>query len=343
MWITGQANFYRHTGDRTYLRSMHDRLTGLLQVMEAELDPTTALFTNPGRHKIFVDWAEGFNSDTPEARAATHFEFMLAFQQAAYLLSELGDRGLAAHYEKLAARMRDSAQTALRTGDTFGNRWQTNAVATLSGAATAPQQQAIWSNVLAHVGEPGAVVTPFYGYYVLSAMAALNHRTDALDWMRRYWGGMLDQGATSFWEAYDPHWPKPDFHAYLQADNKRGYYISLAHGWSSGPAAWLIEQVLGIQPTAAGFREVTVRPDLAGLAFARGGEPTPHGTLHVDVAADALTVTVPPGTTAHILLPFAATAEHIRMNGQPLPASTLEDGRVAVTVTHAGTYTFHAR
>ncbi len=29
----------------------------------------------------------------------------------------------------------------------------------------------------------------------------------------KYWGGMLEEGATSMWEAYDPRWYKEDFHA----------------------------------------------------------------------------------------------------------------------------------
>jgi alpha-L-rhamnosidase len=74
LWVTGQANFYRHTGDLAYLRRMQPRLLGLLAMMDAELGPD-GLFTNPNKHKVFVDSSAGFSADTPEARAATHFEF----------------------------------------------------------------------------------------------------------------------------------------------------------------------------------------------------------------------------------------------------------------------------
>ena len=293
-WITGQADLYRHTGDLDYLRSMHERLLSLLHLMDTELDPATRLFSNPGGHKIFVDWSPGFSADTPEARAATHLEFTLAYREAAYLLTELGDAPNAATYRAAADRMKAVAQRALLdpAANTFGTRWQTNAIAVLSGAATLPQQQAIWTRVLSQIlpemsrpsePKPAITITPYYGYYVLSAMARLNHRREALDWMRQYWGGMLAEGATSFWEGYDPRWPKQDFHAHLEADGKAGYYTSLAHGWSSGPTAWLMEQVLGIQPTAAGFHTVTLRPDLAGLTWVRGTEPTPRGPIAVQI------------------------------------------------------------
>ncbi|HKO17898.1 MAG TPA: alpha-L-rhamnosidase C-terminal domain-containing protein, partial [Acidobacteriaceae bacterium] len=343
-WITGQADFYRHTGDIAYLRGEHRHLLEILGVMDSDLDPE-GLITNPEKHKIFVDWSPGFNSDTPEARAATQFEYALAYKDAAYLLTELGDGANAAGYAAKADRLRSAAQAHLLNAstNTFGSRWQTNAMAVLAGAATPAEQQSIWSAVLSHVLIPeGAdtIITPYYGYYVLSAMAALNHRADALEWMRKYWGGMIAEGATSFWEAYDPRWPKQDFHAHLQADNKTGYYISLAHGWSAGPTAWLMEQVLGIQPTAAGFRTVSIRPDLVGLAWARGAEPTPRGPIRVDVQSEKIQLSLPPGTVATVSLPFAPGGP-ILQNGKIVPATPAEDGsRSLVTLTSAGDYTF---
>jgi hypothetical protein len=345
LWITGQADFYRHSGDLDYLRRMHRPLLELLQVMDREIDPD-GLFTNAQKHKIFVDWSDGFSSDTAESRAATHLEFFLAYREAAFLLSETGDAVNAAAYRAKAERLRQAAQNSLldRTTDTFGSRWQTNAIAVLSDAATLEQQQAIWSKVLSHVvssSDPKATITPYYGFYVLSAMARLDHRPDALAWMRQYWGGMLAEGATSFWEAYDPRWPKQDFHAYLEADGKRGTYTSLAHGWASGPTVWLMQQVLGIEPTAAGFQQVTIRPDLAELAWARGAEPTPRGLIQVDVKPDAVRVVLPKDTVATLILPFPAVQGTLLQNGTPVSVVGTEDGtRSTLVLRSAGEYTF---
>jgi hypothetical protein len=352
LWITGQADFYRHSGDLNYLQSVHPQLLELLHVMDSELD-ANGLFTNPEKHKVFVDWSDGFSADTPEARAATHLEFYLAYQEAAYLLDELGDGRNADVYAAKSAQMRVAAQTNLldRATDTFGDRWQTNAMAVLSGAATPDQQREIWQHVLSRVGaettasSPGEplkdVVTPYYGFYVLSAMARLDHRPEALQWMRQYWGGMLAEGATSFWEAYDPRWPKQDFHAYLEADGKKGYYVSLAHGWASGPAAWLMQEILGIQPTGPGFSEVAIRPDLAGLAWARGAEPTPRGLVQIEVEPAHVKVSLPRDTVATISLPFPSNQGRVLQNGQPVAGTAAEGGtRSIVTLRAAGDYVF---
>jgi hypothetical protein len=48
-------------------------------------------------------------------------------------------------------------------------------------------------------------------------MSKTGDREIALSWIRKYWGGMIGQGATSFWEGYDTRWPKEDFHRSLKA------------------------------------------------------------------------------------------------------------------------------
>ena len=219
-------------------------------------------------------------------------------------------------------------------------------MAVVSGATSPPQRDAIWHNVLSHVsdGTSNAVVTPYYGYYVLTAMAQLDHRPEALAWMRQYWGGMIAEGATSFWEAYDPNWPKQDFHAYLEADNKKGYYTSLAHGWASGPAAWLMQQVLGIEPTGRGFAQVTIRPDLAGLAWARGSEPTPRGLIRVDAKPDSVRITLPPDTIATVLLPFAPGSGAILQDGVEVSTAPDPTGtRSQLALSTAGEHVFTLR
>jgi hypothetical protein len=155
---------------------------------------------------------------------------------------------------------------------------------------------------------------------------------------------MISEGATSFWEAYDVDWYKEDFHSSLQADNRSGYFVSLAHGWSSGPTAWLMEEVLGIQPTGAGFSMVNVRPDLVDLQWARGAMPTPHGLIKVDVrkrgSATETDVDVPEGVVARLSVPVSgANVTAVHVNGRSEQGEIAEGGaRRVVVLDHAGHY-----
>jgi len=332
-WITGETEYYRHTGSLQQLKSVHERLVQLLRYMELELD-NRKLYANTTHASPYVDWSPDFDGDTPESRMGTHFEFYAGFRDGIYLLRQLHDTQNADAFQKSADEMKAAAQKYLLDAfGSFGTRWQTNAYAVLSDLASPSQYQAIWHNSLSSVGRityNALIITPYYNYYVISAMAKMGHRAEALDWIRQFWGGMIDEGATSFWEGYDPSWYKSDFHSSLQADGTTGYQASLAHGWSSGVTPWLMEQILGIQPREAGFSEVDIRPDLIDLQWAQGGEPTPRGILKVDIRKDngyKTTIDLPPGTVARVSLPVSAAGEAISVNGTKQTGEAAENGK----------------
>ena len=344
-WFTEMADYYRHTGDKEFLEREHARMIQLLDYVDKEFDERN-IYANKSKVWLYVDWSPDLNGDTPEARRATTLEFYRAYREAVWMLRELGDTTNADKYEARAAALKTAARKLLldpQTGS-FGLRWQTNAAAVIGGAADPAQYDAIWKNVLSQVGKGsmhGLIITPYYNYYVIRAMAEMGHREQALDWIRQYWGGMVAEGATSFWEAYDPTWYHEDFHSSLQADNRSGYFVSLAHGWSAGPTAWLMEQVLGIQPTGPGFKTVDLRPDLMDLQWARGAEPTPHGLLKVDArktgASLAIVVDVPEGVVARVSVPVSSASASVKVNGTAASAVSAEDGaRKVVTLDHAG-------
>jgi alpha-L-rhamnosidase len=350
-WFTELENYIRHTGDLDYLEQVRPQLLQLLQLMDREFDAQNQ-FANHTKAWLFVDWAPDLNGDTVEALQATVIEYYRAYLAGADLLRQLNDAADAQHFEARAAELKKSVQAKVWSpaeGD-FGPRWQTNAMAVLSGVADAGQYDVIWTHVLAQVGQTTFrpnLITPYYGAYVLDAMAKMNHRADALKWIREYWGGMIDEGATSFWEAYDPSWPKNNPHSDLQADGSAGYFVSLSHGWSAGPTYWLMEQVLGIRPVAEGFSQTVIRPDLIDLKWARGQEPTPHGPLKVDLrdenGLDAA-IDLPEGVHATVLFPVAQDRNRVLVNGTPQQGEPAEDGtRRAITLDSPGHYELRAQ
>ncbi len=343
-WVIGEKHYYLQTGSTEQLESIHTRLVQLLDYMETQLDEHS-LFADKNHEWPFVDWSPEMNNYDAETRRATTFEFYDAFRDGAYLLQQVHDTTNADRFEKEADMMKAAAQQyLLDPSGSFGTRWQTNAYAVLSGVAEPSQYEAIWKNSLANVGHiqyNALIVTPYYNYYVISAMAKLGQRQAALNWIRQYWGGMLQEGATSFWEGYDPAWYKgDDFHASLQADNMSGYRVSLAHGWSSGVMPWLMEQVLGIKATGPGFSTVEIRPDLIDLKWAKGAEPTPRGLLSVSIRKSAsgetiTSVDLPPGTVAHVLVPVTKAGAEVMVNGKAEHGTQAEDGQRGVVVLKA--------
>lgn len=346
-WFTEVADYYRHTGSKQFLEREHSRMLQLLHYVDQEFD-NRGVYANKTKVWLYVDWSPDLNGDTPETRRATTFEYYRAYREAAWLLREIGDTKNAEEYDRKAVHIKTGADKYLldASTDTFGPRWQTNAAAVVGGVADPKQYDAIWNHVLSSVGHikyNAYIISPYYNYYVIQAMAEIGHRQAALDWIRQYWGGMIEEGATSMWEAYDPSWYKEDFHASLQADNRSGYFVSLAHGWSAGPTAWLMEEVLGIIPTGAGFSTVDIRPDLLDMQWAKGSEPTPHGLLKVEAhkvqSGETVVLDIPSGIVARVLVPSTSTNSKVLVNGAVQASSNAENGtRKVITLRTAGHY-----
>jgi alpha-L-rhamnosidase len=342
-WVMTLSDYFRRSGDVTFLLNHKAMLIAVLNSMKNSIDARGLIFFDPSVSP-FVDWSPDLFTDTPESRKATQFAFFKAFMDGAWLLDELGNALEARSVRAWADMVKSAAQSVLldTASNTFGTRWQTNAMATFSRITTRSQDEAIWQNVLSM--PPQSEVTPYYNYFVTTAMAQTGRRKQALDWIRAYWGGMLSEGATTFWEAYDLSWPKDNFHAFLIADRTHGYYVSLCHGWSSGPTAWLMEQVLGIQPMAAGFSEVVIRPDLVDLEWAQGSEPTPSGDISVEYRArDGLqgTLSFPSGVRVFLSVPVNTGQTSVVINGtltRGLPSEA--NARLVVILSHPGIYHF---
>lgn len=301
----------------------------LLQTMDAAIDPSTGVVSASARGWGFVDWSSGLYGKTPETQIGTTLEFLRAYQMAPALLRAGGDEERARMYEARAEALAKQCRETYLHGaeETVGSSWQLNAMAVLTGLY-GQQYDAVWKDVFSRVKQDSPtdpVISPYFNAYLIQAMARAGHREEALAWMRDYWGGMLAEGATSFWESYDLRWPKNDFHLSLQADGTSGFFVSLAHGWSSGPLSWMAENILGVRPTAPGYSSVEIRPALLGLKYARGTVPTPHGVISVGLDAQkGVTIDLPEGVnSATLYLPSKAGSE---------PS--------AVRLTHVGHYQF---
>ena len=225
----------------------------------------------------FIDWpSRGTGAEPAGAKAL----LAMALKASVKLAQALKEDDLAetcrAVYEK---------QLTLRE-DAKGYK-QIAALLQLNGMADEKAQ------ALLAEGKPEGLST-FMSYYILSAMAQLTDTQTVLNALKTYYGGMLDLGATTFWEDFDLAWMKnackldelDETKSDIHGDNGKfcyiGYRHSLCHGWSSGPVPFLTEQVLGIRVSGEGGSVVTIEPHLGELTFARGSIATPLGKLTVE-------------------------------------------------------------
>ncbi len=163
-----------------------------------------------------------------------------------------------------------------------------NILAVCSGLAGIEEAIAIVKNLKADTLPP--VGTPYMSAFEAMACGAAG-QTPCFDRViETIWGGMLDLGASSFWEAFDP--AEKDREHLVFYD--RPFGRSLCHAWGAGPVFLYPMIQLGIRPLSDGWRRFTVKP-IPGVTDALCTVPTPYGQIRVTLIAGELTVEAPDG------------------------------------------------
>lgn len=276
-WIIVQYGWYMQNGNRAYLEEQREYMVGLLKLFAGYIDENGVEKLPENR---FVDWP------TQADKEATHVGLQgilcMAMQTGAVICRELGEEDTAlvceAAVEKLSKHIPDT------------NNKQAAAILSLAGLQDAKKMA---DEVLKVGGAKG--FSTFFGYYMLCAIGKAGDVADALDIIKEYWGAMLSRGATTFWEDFNMDWLEgssridelvpegvKDIHGDYGAYCYEGLRHSLCHGWSSGPAAFMSEYVLGIKPAAPGCAKVIINPNLGNLEWVKGSYPTPYGIIYVE-------------------------------------------------------------
>lgn len=348
-WICGLADFYKHTGALKYIKSQHELLLSMLRYMKLGFNKKNIFVNKLKAHWNFVDWAPELVGlpDTPQADMATDLYTCWGVRRAVFLLKAMGDSVNAAKYARWDQQLISAARKYLANPKThtFSHIRQVNAMAIDSHVATAQEQRAIYARILGpDCPSWKQVATPYYNNFVIFALSHLGHYRQALNFIRYYWGGMIHEGATTFWEKYDPSWPTDHFLRHLENNGKPepnlvwNYFNSRCHGWSTGVTNWLTDYTLGVQPLSEGFSRVSIAPHLDGLTWVSGRVPTPHGAIVVKIRKKAgheiLIVTLPKAVQATMAVPGTS----VTVNGKAIDMQHLPGNRCSFVLHKSGAY-----
>lgn len=178
----------------------------------------------------FIDWTEGLDK-----QAAAQAVYIYCEKRAGKIAEILGDT-------QKAAEMRADADAKTRAAMTL--LWDESLGLFVSGEERQVSYASqVWM-VLAEVvdSEKGGeildrlielnpekgMVSPYMNHHFVEALLMCRKKEKAMDYMKYYWGGMLDLGADTFWELYNPENP---------AESPYGSSIvnSYCHAWSCTP------------------------------------------------------------------------------------------------------------
>ena len=278
MWyLIIQHEWYVHNGNIDFLRHHRAYITGVIDRIDECVDEEGN--ENLAKQR-FLDWPSSTNE--PGVEAGCRALLSWALKDAEVLCNLLEEQEHAKKCRAISKRLKKQIKQP---------NGLKQAAALMSIAGLMKPEQAC-SEVISVDGAKD--FSTFYGYYMLQALAQAGEYQQALDIIRQYWGGMLDLGATTFWEDFNLDWihnaarlddfvpeGKDDIHGDFGDYCYPSFRHSFCHGWASGPTPWMTQHILGVEIVDAGCKTLRITPHLGDLEWAEGTFPTPLGIVYI--------------------------------------------------------------
>lgn len=295
-WFISVYDYYMYSGDRHFLTQIYPTMQTYMDYVLSRTDKDGMVEGLPGDW-VFIDWADK-PMDKQGQLAFEQILFCKSLEATAAVATLTGDDNGARKYKELAEELGEkllpyfwnSDKQALmhsrRDGKLSDEVFRyANMFAIMYGYLDDEKQEHVKQSVILN-DNVLRITTPYMRFYELEALCMLGEQDRVMKEMKAYWGGMLNEGATSFWEKYNP-----DEHGRARlAMYGRPYGKSLCHAWGASPIYLLGRYYLGVEPVKAGYEEYIVRPNLGGLDWMEGRVPTPFGSVNVRIDKDTVIV-----------------------------------------------------
>ncbi|KAF2195131.1 glycoside hydrolase family 78 protein [Zopfia rhizophila CBS 207.26] len=233
------------SSDLDTAKALWPTILGSLRVPLSHLDPETGSFVS-SRTELwkFLDWDERLHPD-----AAMHGLLLFCLKRAEDLAALLG---YPPPYTDVIKRMTTAATSVFLCRGVSGGgsrcedglftsgpekqiSWLSHAWMTLAEVLPSDQSKRILVSVM-HDPQALRPLCP-YGWAVFAeALAKCGAKQECVSILKEYWGGMVERGADTFWECFDPN----DSRKSPYGDCRNNSYC---HAWSCSPA-WLLRDVL---------------------------------------------------------------------------------------------------
>ena len=287
VWVMMLHDHYVHTRDRQLLERLYPNLLLLLNRWATSQENKRGLLVwepnpdvQPWEWWLFIDHAPLDKRGEVAAYNAFYYAALRYASNLAGVLNELTDMSeWHARSERVFTAFNDqfwSEESGAYVDCNVDGKFssiiseQTNYLAISFGLADVHKREQIWDSL--HTADSIVKSSgPYFDFYVLQAMARMGKAGDALNRIRKVWGGMIDRGATTWWETFDPAWPEDKICP-----------SSLCHAWSGAPTYFLPAEVLGVKYSGAQGNELIIQPKPGDLQWAKGSINTHFGVVSIE-------------------------------------------------------------
>lgn len=288
-WFDAVEKYRLYSGDPYIACQVYPRMKTLLEFALGRLDAAGRPVDRPGDW-MFIDWAPEPLHNTGGVTAFEQMLLVRALEATAGVAKEVGAADDANAYLARAKKLRDEIVPRYWNEEKGGLLHLMKADGSLDEQLTRyPNMFGLFYGYFDEAKRARVVKdvllndnvlkiqTPYMRFYELESLCSLGMQETVTKEIKSYWGGMLNLGATSFWELYNPA-EKGVAHYAMYG---RRYGKSLCHAWGASPTYLLGKYYLGVTPTQPGFAAYEVKPNLGGLDWIEGDVPTPFGRIHV--------------------------------------------------------------
>lgn len=230
-----------------YLIASGDRETAvdLWPVARRQLDFITCFVSNAGLLMCpenvwtFIDWCEPLHR-----QAASQGVLIYSIRKVIALAREIGEEQSVSTLVDLVGRMQaearksfwDHSRRVWISGELGQVSWASWAWMVLSGTCAGDEARQSYHELLLQKDaiKPNG---PYLYHHVVEALFSCGLKDEAFGLLKEYWGGMLSNGATTFWEIYNP------VDDCLSPYNNH-LLNSYCHGWSCTPSYFIRKYLL---------------------------------------------------------------------------------------------------
>lgn len=229
-FISTLWDYFEASGDEETLRELAPTAYRQYEVVSQSFTPEK-IMGQAMVDECFIDW-----SGLEEKQSAAQAIYVYALKDLVKIQKQLGlpyaqlETEIAEKSEAARQRWFDCRRGVYLGGDKGTLSWASQIWMILSGIA-AEDGSAILEKIEA-IPEATPAATPYLYHHYIQALLLCGEQEKAYKKMKAYWGGMLDRGADTFWEIYNPD--APDISPY------GGKIIhSFCHAWSCTPTYFL--------------------------------------------------------------------------------------------------------
>ncbi|MEO0468158.1 MAG: alpha-L-rhamnosidase N-terminal domain-containing protein [Bacteroidota bacterium] len=277
--VEALAWYADRTHDLDFVAELYPAYRNLMDVYFNKMDSSGLVKTD----RVFIEWTQ----IQKENHRNTAFQSILAraCYQMAGLARKLGRESEAIYYEERGNDLKEAIQSLLwdeEVGAFYDGKTDSSLIQShyaissvfpyLYGLATPAQIARLLPYINAESQDIGTGfrtrrITAYGGFYVLNALYLSEQSEAAENFIKKYYGPMVEKQDDTAWENFD--------------DTGIG---TLSHAWSGGSTYVLSAYALGVRlgyPEAIHPEEVVIAPQASQLQWAKGAVPHPSGLVEV--------------------------------------------------------------